>query len=220
MNAADRKIEQGAKQADATAKTVNRRGRKFDQVLEGARKVFMADGFGGASVDDIAKAAGVSKATLYAYFPDKKLLFLEVAITECQRQADACFEPYQAGMPLREALLAGAQQMVRFLISDFGIGVFRICVAESERFPELGREFYASGPLMARNRLVEALREADAAGLLRIDDLELAADQFAELCKADVWPRLVFGISTAFSDAEISRVANGAVEMIYARYGV
>ena len=59
--------------------TVVRTGRKFDQVLAGAREVFMADGFEGASVDDIARAAGVSKATLYSYFPDKKLLFMEVA---------------------------------------------------------------------------------------------------------------------------------------------
>ena len=50
--------------------------------------VFLRDGFDGASVDDIAREAGVSKATLYSYFPDKRLLFLEVAKTECARQAD------------------------------------------------------------------------------------------------------------------------------------
>ena len=51
-----------------------KRGRKFDQVLEGARTVFMRDGFEGANVDDIAASAGVSKATLYSYFPDKRVL--------------------------------------------------------------------------------------------------------------------------------------------------
>ena len=65
-----------------------RKGRKFDQVLEGARAIFMRDGFEGASVDDIAREAGVSKATLYSYFPDKRLLFMEVAKAECNRQAD------------------------------------------------------------------------------------------------------------------------------------
>ena len=60
-----------------------RTGRKFDQVLEGARTIFLAVGFEGASVDDIAREAGVSKATLYSYFPDKRLLFTEVARTEC-----------------------------------------------------------------------------------------------------------------------------------------
>ena len=44
-----------------------RRGRKFEQVLEGATQVFLQHGFEGASVDDIAREAGVSKATLYSY---------------------------------------------------------------------------------------------------------------------------------------------------------
>ena len=43
-----------------------KKGRKFDQVLDGAREIFLRDGFEGASVDEIARAAGVSKATLYS----------------------------------------------------------------------------------------------------------------------------------------------------------
>ena len=70
------------------APKINRAGRKFDQVLEGARQVFMADGFESANVDDIARVAGVSKATLYSYFPDKALLFSEVARCECDRMAE------------------------------------------------------------------------------------------------------------------------------------
>ncbi|OUS19972.1 TetR/AcrR family transcriptional regulator [Litorivita pollutaquae] len=201
-------------------KAVNRKGRKFDQVVEGARQVFMSDGFDGASVDDIAKAAGVSKATLYAYFPDKKLLFLEVAKTECKRQAEACFDVLQEGATLRDVLLSGAQHMIRFFISDFAQGVFRLCVAESERFPEFGRDFYTSGPMMARNRLLEAFRAANDSGAMQIDDLQLASDQFVELCKTDIWPRLIFGISREFSEEEIARVATGAVDVIFARYGV
>ncbi|MFV2003524.1 MAG: TetR/AcrR family transcriptional regulator, partial [Paracoccaceae bacterium] len=64
------------------------KGRKFEQVLAGACEVFLADGFEGASVDDIARVAGVSKATLYSYFPDKRALFIEVLRTECQRQTN------------------------------------------------------------------------------------------------------------------------------------
>ena len=61
---------------------IQRSGRKFDQVLAGAREVFLANGFEGASMDDIARVAGVSKATLYSYFPDKRILFTEVVTTE------------------------------------------------------------------------------------------------------------------------------------------
>ena len=63
------------------------RGRKFLQVLEGARTIFLRDGFEGAAVDDIAREAGVSKATLYSYFPDKRIMFMEVFRSELTRKA-------------------------------------------------------------------------------------------------------------------------------------
>ena len=91
-----------------------RKGRKFDQVLAGARDVFMADGFEGASVDAIARAAGVSKATLYSYFPDKRLLFMEVADTECARQSRQAFDSIDTDAPPRVVLgLAGRHLVSR-----------------------------------------------------------------------------------------------------------
>ena len=196
-----------------------RKGRKYDQVVAGARQVFMADGFEGASVDDIAKAAGVSKATLYSYFPDKRLLFMEVARTECARMADKALELIDQSRPPRAVLSVAGHQIVPFLLSDFAQQVFRICVAERDRFPELGRAFYASGPEMGRNRLCDYMAEATARGELRIDDLGMAAEQFSELCKARVWIRAVLGIQTSFTTAEIDQVVDEAVETFMARYG-
>lgn len=196
-----------------------KRGRKFEQVLEGAREVFMTDGFEGASVDTIARSAGVSKATLYAYFPDKRLLFMEVAKSECIRQADEAIELMDLTAPPREVLAEAARRMIGFYLSDFGIRVFRIFVAESDRFPELGREFYESGPALVRARIADYFRDAVRRGELKIDDIQLAADQFAELCKADIFPRLIFGVRSAFSEAEKRRVIDGAVETFMARYG-
>ena len=60
-------------------------GRKFAQVSEGAKEIFLRDGFSGTSVDDIAAAARVSKATLYSYFADKRLMFEEAMQNERQR---------------------------------------------------------------------------------------------------------------------------------------
>ena len=203
---------------DGTTPTV-KKGRKFAQVLEGARQVFMADGFEGASVDDIAKTAKVSKATLYSYFPDKRLLFMEVAKTECQRQADTAIETIDMNAPIEYVLRDIAIQMVNFLTSDFGQRIFRICVGESDRFPELGRAFYESGPMMVRSRIMEYLMGAQDRGDLKIDDIPLAADQFAELCKADLFPRMVFNRSSTFTSDEKYRVVNGAVAMFMACYG-
>ncbi|MFD3190751.1 TetR/AcrR family transcriptional regulator [Sedimentitalea sp. HM32M-2] len=200
--------------------TIRRTGRKFEQVLQGARQVFLADGFEGASVDDIARAAGVSKATLYSYFPDKRLLFVEVATTECQRMAARTLDLIDDSAPPRQVLTIAASQIVPFVLSEFAQQVFRICVSERERFPELGRAFYASGPEMGRARLAEYLGLAAGRGELAIEDIELAAEQFSELCKTRLWIRAALGIQTDFSRAEIDLVVKNAVETFMARYGV
>jgi AcrR family transcriptional regulator len=195
-----------------------RKGRKFDQVLEGARTVFLRDGFEGASVDDIAREAGVSKATLYSYFPDKRVLFVEVARRECRRQADEALELVTKTAAPDSVLAEAARRIIDFFLSDFGRRVFRICVAEADRFPELGQQFYESGPALVRDRIRAYLDGAVARGELQIEDTLLAADQFAELCKADVFPAVVFGIRREFTRTDRDRVANGAVEMFLARY--
>jgi TetR/AcrR family transcriptional repressor of mexJK operon len=185
-----------------------KRGRKFDQVLDGAREIFMSDGFEGASVDDIARAAGVSKATLYSYFPDKRFLFMEVAKSECIRQAEAAVETIDMSLPVGTVLTEAAWQMVNF----------RLCVAESDRFPELGREFYESGPALVRDRLIAFMKVGISRNELEIDDLPLAADQFSELCKADLFPRLIFSMDTSFDDTQKKRIVVGAVDTFLARY--
>lgn len=201
-------------------KTSIKRGRKFDQVVEGARQVFMTDGFEGASVDDIARAAGVSKATLYSYFPDKRRLFIEVAKLECRRIADTALAEVSDDIPPAEWLSEAARRMMAFFLSDFGYAVFRTVVAEAERFPEVGQEFWDNGPAYARQVLLDYFALAIERGELAIDDLDLAADQFAELCKADLHQRLLMGLASNFSEAEMKRVADGAVEMFLARYAV
>ncbi len=196
-----------------------KRGRKFDQVLAGARDVFLDDGFEGASVDDIARAAGVSKATLYSYFPDKRLLFMEVARVECGIQAEAAIAKIDPTKPLGPLMRDIANHFLDFLCSDFGQRIFRICVAESARFPELGRAFFESGPLRMHEELVALLSAKVAIGEAVIDDLELAADQFPELCKAHIFPMLVFNLKSKFTRAEKDRIIDGAVATFVARYG-
>lgn len=194
-------------------------GRKFDQVVAGARKVFMRDGYEGASVDDIAREARVSKATLYSYFPDKRLLFTEVAMGECRRQADAAVAEIDRTLPPREVLRQAGHHVLRFFLSPYGAAVYRIGVAEAGRFPEFGRRFYETGPKVVEEIMTAYFAEAEARGQLRIPDPALAAHQFAELCKVDLFPRYLFGVQTIFSEAELDRVVDGAVEMFLARYG-
>lgn len=205
--------------ADIPGQRLGRTGRKADQVIAGARAVFMRAGFEGASVDEIAREAGVSKATLYSYFADKRLLFMEVAKAECRTQTEAAVHEIDFTAPVDQVLRQAARRMTRFFLSDVGQQVYRIVVAESGRFPELGREFWESGPAQVRNVLGDYFRAAMDRGELAVDDIELAADQFPELCKARLHTRMAIGIQTEFTDEEIDRVIDGAVEMFMARYG-
>src|ERR687889_376512 len=65
---------------------------KRRQILEGARKVFLAQGFDGASMGEIAKVAGVSKGTLYVYFDSKETLFESLTTEQKKSLAEALFQ--------------------------------------------------------------------------------------------------------------------------------
>jgi TetR/AcrR family transcriptional repressor of mexJK operon len=198
------------------ASVPQKRGRKYDDVIAGARTVFLRDGFDGAGVDDIAREAGVSKATLYSYFPDKRFLFLEVAQLECAALADRAKDEVDLDAPPEIVLPIAAARIIGFINSRVGLGIFRLCVAESERFPELGH----SGPMTARGKLATYLACCAEKGSLAITDPSLAADQFCELCRTDAHTRLLFGVSGPPSDDEVAQIIRNALDMFMARYKV
>jgi len=195
------------------------RGRKFDAVLAGARDIFLRDGYEGASVDDIARAAAVSKATLYKYFPDKRLLFLEVARTEIAAITQQAKHDINRAHPPAEVLETVGRTILGFNASPVGLGIYRLCVAEAERFPDLAKAFYEAGPLAGRAALSGYLQEACGRGDLSIPDCDLAAEQFVELCRAGVHLRLLLGVTEHVAPHEMDRVIASAIELFLARYG-
>ncbi|MGB7414723.1 MAG: TetR/AcrR family transcriptional regulator C-terminal domain-containing protein [Thermosynechococcaceae cyanobacterium] len=91
-------------------------------------------------------------------------------------------------------------------------------MAEAQRVPELARIFYDSGPDLGARRLSQLLAGAVARGELKIDDIELAAHQFDQLCKADIFYKSLFQVRRSFSQEEIDRIANGAVDAFLRAY--
>ncbi|MEM5469100.1 TetR/AcrR family transcriptional regulator [Celeribacter marinus] len=195
-----------------------KKGRKFDQVVEGARTVFLRDGYEGASVDDIARESQVSKATLYSYFPDKRVLFIEIASREMKRQADEGAGSLDMTAPPEVLLPIVGRKLIDYMLSDFGLAIFRTAVAESDRFPEVGRKFYESGPMLVRDRITDYLETCIARGELLIDDVPLAAEQFAELCKVRSVLCCTFDMECDFNCAERDRIVASAVRMFMAAY--
>lgn len=195
-----------------------RKGRKFDQVLEGARAVFLREGFEGASVDEIAGESGVSKATLYSYFPDKQSLFLAVITSGCQTQASNAMAGEILVKPVPEAIRAIAHSFVSFFLTGDALRMFRLCVAESSRFPELGQAFYESGPKHSQDQIVAFLESPRARAELEIVDSYVAADQLLQLCRTDLMLKLLFGVVDRVSPEEIDHITTEAVATFLARY--
>lgn len=197
-----------------------RKGRKFDQVLQGAHDVFMAEGYEGANVDAIAKAAGVSKATMYSYFPDKRALFAAVAQSACEEQTHLALSFAEGEGTFEEKLFKGCRSFMDFMLSPFGLQMFRTVLSEAARFPEFGRQFWVTGPQMAHGEMVTLMQEAVKDGDLReIDDYELAAETLSELCKVGLHPRMLLGVIDEARPEDIDRIARHAVDTFMARYG-
>lgn len=121
--------------------------------------------------------------------------------------------------PPSQVLTLAAGRIIDFVLSDFGLRVFRICASEAERFPGLGEEFYQNGPAKIEHWLTDYLHAAVASGNLVIADVPLAASQFLHLCKAELRDQRLFGLRLQHSPEEILKVATGAVTMFMACYG-
>ena len=192
---------------------------KAQQILAGGREAFLELGYEGASVDEIARRAQVSKATLYNYFGDKRALFAAVVDAECRELAQRLLTIDAIEGNVEVTLLTIARSLVRFIVSPFAQGMYRIAVAESQRFPEVGRTFYAAGPPLSATRLATFFAAARDRGELVMEDTEFAACQFAELCRADLFHKVLFGVMDQPSQEEVDRIAESAVRLFLATYG-
>src|SRR6201992_4190998 len=114
---------------------------KRRQILDGARRVFLADGFDGASMNDIARVAGVSKGTLYVYFNSKEALFTALIREDRKQQAEQLVFPEGTTNP-REQLTEFGRSLVEMMTRPELIAQIRTVIAATAKFPNLGRVFY------------------------------------------------------------------------------
>lgn len=146
---------------------------KRDQILAGARRVFLRDGFAAASTDDIAAEAKVSKRTLYVYYPSKEELFAgvmrELTIENPQTRALESMEEMTPGSEeeLRRDLLELAKKIVVTMMQPDYLALLRTTIADTHRFPQLGGLFRATVPERAMRSFaafIERSRECGVVG--------------------------------------------------------
>ena len=190
---------------------------KRRQILDGARKVFMDLGFDGASMGEIARAAQVSKGTLYVYFADKCALFEAILEQEALQHGQVAFN-FDPARDVETTLKDFGRAYNRLLCRPGGGSAIRTVMAIAERMPDLGRRYYARVLDKSINRLSDYLTARVASGDLAIDDCDLAASQFMELCKASLFLPFVFQAAPAPSEERISEVVDSATRVFFAAY--
>ena len=197
----------------------NEDGAKRRQIVEGARSVFMAHGFDAASMGEIARAAGVSKGTLYVYFENKERLFDAIVGQECQAHAEGIFKFDLANHDVDAVLTRLGIAYVQFLCRPGGpSSTLRTVIAIAERMPEVGRHFYETGPAHGIALLASYLSAQVAAGVLAVEDCEIAAAQFMDACQSTLFKPVLFNFGATPTPERIEHVVKIAVRTFLAAY--
>ena len=191
---------------------------KRRQIVEGAREVFLSQGFDAASMGEIAHTAGVSKGTLYVYFDSKEQLFEVVVHEACEAQAKAVFSLDPADHDVEAVLTRLGYGYVKFLCRSDAMPQLRTVIAIAERMPEIGEQFYETGPAKGVASLRGYLGSQVAAGNLMIEDCEVAAAQFLDSCLSIIFRPMLFNAAGEPAEERINHVVGIAVRTFLAAY--
>ncbi|MEV6266098.1 TetR/AcrR family transcriptional regulator [Kribbella sp. NPDC051936] len=199
--------------------------RKRRAILAAATEVFLQHGYLGASMDEVAAKAGVSKQTVYKQFENKERLFTEIVLGTSDQLIDGLQQAYaetlEGAADAREALRALAHRLLQSLTADGVLQLRRLVIAEADRFPEVCGAWFTSGFEKSLEALGQALHRLSERGLLReLDDPTLAAYQFAGLVMYKPMNRAMFaGTRQRPKPGELEGLADRAVDVFLAAYG-
>lgn len=163
----------------ATAETRTDRTRR--SIIAAATTLFLGNGFGATSMDDVAATADVSKQTVYAHFGSKEALFLDVVDRLTGGAGDALQHKVADPVddrPIEDFLLDFANQQLAIVMTPRLMQLRRLVIGERDRFPDLGRKLHERGPGRSIGRLATAFARYDRLGQIRVADPRAAAGFF------------------------------------------
>lgn len=143
------------------------------RILDAALKVFAEMGYSGTTMDAVAAEAGLTKPTLYSYFPSKESLFQAMMLGKRDRMLDVFQHPSPEGMV--QDLYTFAWDYADTVMRPDLLSLARLIIGEVQRFPEIGRSYQASGPDHLLRGIMRYLEDQRDAGRLVFEDAELAA---------------------------------------------
>jgi AcrR family transcriptional regulator len=184
-------------------------------ILVTAIELFQEQGYERASMNELVRRCGGSKATLYGYFPSKEELFMavvkEVATGHMPEAVDEIRERSET-MSLEEQLVRFGERMMSILTNDARpIAVFRMIIAEAGR-TNAGQLFNESGPAQLMSAVATLFAQAIERGELRRGDPKVLAMQFTTLLTAETSDRLYQFEPAPIALATVRRMVRRAVE--------
>src|SRR5690606_26289937 len=185
--------------------------RKHRAIQRAGTAVFLRLGYESATMDQIAAEAGVSKQTVYNHFHSKEGLFKAII--------EDLTSTLMAPLVVRDAASSTPEQVLRALGRDFlalmlspsSLALYRLIVAESARFPELGEAIYAVGAGRMLKMLADYLAWETRNGRLAVREPELAAEQLIGMWSGRIQLRALLGAGPMPDEAELRRRADHAV---------
>jgi TetR/AcrR family transcriptional repressor of mexJK operon len=192
-------------------------GRKECQILSAAREQFLEQGFSETSMDAIARRAGVSKATLYAYFPSKEALFSHLIQVECKEKCVTLPSP-DLDEGVQPALHALCSHFVRHFHTKESTAFFQTVSGERWRFPDLCKLYFKSGRQFVVDFVAAYLEQAKAKGLLAFEDVGVAAEQLLSLALLDTPFRVALGLELRDQE-EAERIMEAGLAVFLKAYG-
>jgi TetR/AcrR family transcriptional repressor of mexJK operon len=202
--------------------TASRREEKRDErretILDVARDCFLVYGYAATSMSAIAARLGGSKGTLYNYFRSKDELFGAMMQRQCGELQATLFDVAGVNGDPRTRLEHLSRGFLATLLSPDALAIQRLVVAESERFPELGRVFYESGPRLVMARIGEYLGELMGRGVLRRADTDIAAQHFKDLAISGIYQPRLWGVIGDLTPEQVDKQVECAVDTFLRAY--
>ncbi len=194
---------------------------KREQIIDGAKAVFMKLGFDAASMNDITREAGVSKGTIYVYFQNKEDLFQAIVGRERERITLRMRDILAGSEEVEDGLYSFGMGFTTHITAPSVIDAMRTVIGVVDRMPSICRHFFNSPSHNVRTVLEDFIKSHVELGNLKVEDTDLAARQFIDMASGTFFKFRLFGdLQDVPPQEELERTIKGAIRVFMAAYGV
>ncbi|GAB4573646.1 MAG: efflux system transcriptional repressor MexL [Rhodothalassiaceae bacterium] len=188
---------------------------KARAILKAASDLFLSTGFDRTSMDEVARAAQVSKQTVYAHFTNKEKLFRSVIAHKVSEYFTDDPLALVDARSLSETLNRIGRQYVRLILSDEAVAMFRLLVGHAETHPKMVRLFYEEGPERLGAAIEHCLADSVARGTLGTHDVGRMRRLFETLLRGELYVTRTLGLLGPVGDADIdAHVATAVADFL------